>query len=303
MTDASRTLGASKAFQRSIEYLGSHVWTGEHFCHYTDLAGLKGILETNGLWLSDHRFLNDSSEHTYGQDLAIKIIGEILRQEDNVKFSAVLESVSLELSNLSEIFYVASFSLAQDRLDQWKGYSRTNEGVCLVLKNDFELGRDGVLTRLPAIEPLFVIYDQEEQVRRLRAMVSIFREEFVNNPCDVSDAFSLWEKDLSFCMGYQLIRFKHPEYASEEEVRLVVSSRSLSLAKRTPEHRVSNGRIIPYVTTRNPLLPSDTKLPLVKMIVGPLATQDSVIRSIEVFLGNLGYEHVVVHGSSVPFRG
>ena len=297
------TYGASNAFQRVIESLGFHIWMGESYCHYTDLSGLKGILEANEFWLSDHRFLNDLSEYSYGQELAIKVIKEFLRQESDGNFSTLLKEVLRTVTEVAPVFYVASFSLAQDRLDQWKGYGRTNEGVCLVLKNDVTLGCEGVLTQVPAIEPMQVIYDLEEQTRRLRATISIFRDEFINRPCDISRTFSLWQRDLAFLVAYEFIRFKHKEYSSEEEIRLVVSSESSILTNKKPRHRISNGRLIPYVTTKNQLLSYDVKLPLAEVIVGPLATQDSIIRSIEVFLHNTGYENIRVRGSSVPFRG
>lgn len=297
------TYGASNAFQRVIESLGFHIWMGESYCHYTDLSGLKGILEANEFWLSDHRFLNDLSEYSYGQELAIKVIKEFLRQESDGNFSTLLKEVLRTVTEVAPVFYVASFSLAQDRLDQWKGYGRTNEGVCLVLKNDVTLGREGMLTQVPAIEPMQVIYDLEEQTRRLRATISIFRDEFINRPCDISRTFSLWQRDLAFLVAYEFIRFKHKEYSSEEEIRLVVSSESSILTNKKPRHRISNGRLIPYVTTKNQLLSYDVKLPLAEVIVGPLATQDSIIRSIEVFLHNTGYENIRVRGSSVPFRG
>jgi hypothetical protein len=303
MPNYTPTLGASRAFQITVKALGSHVWMGENFCHYTDLNGLMGILETNEFWLSDHRFLNDPSEHSYGEELAIRVISEYMQQEDDAEFSTLLKEVMMEIADASPVFYVSSFSKAHDRLDQWKGYGRTSEGVCLVLKNDVALGREGVLTQLPAIEPMQVIYNNAEQIHRLRTVISIFRDEFINHPCDVSRTFSLWKRDLSFLIAYQLIRFKHQEYSSEEEIRLVVSSKSPILAEKKTKHRVSNGRLIPYITTKNQSLSIEVKLPISDVIVGPLATQDSVIRSIEVFLQNMGYENVSVRGSSVPFRG
>ena len=303
MPYSTPTLGASHAFKKAIEALGSHVWMGEHFCHYTDLSGLKGILESNEFWLSDHRFLNDPSEHSYGQELAIDVIDKLIQQPEDGKFSSLVKEVMREIADASPVFYVASFSLAQDRLDQWKGYGRTNQGVCLVLESDVALGCQGVLTQLPTIEPLEVIYDPTEQRRRLETVISIFREEFVSRPCNVSTTFSLWQKNLAFLIAYQLIRFKHREYSSEEEIRLVLSCGSPILDQRKLTHRVSNGRLIPYVTTKNQSLPTNAKLPLKGVIVGPLATQDAVIRSIEVFLSNMGYENVFVRGSSVPFRG
>lgn len=303
MLSQTSTLGTSKAFEEAIKALGSHVWRGQRLCHYTDLNGFKGILEAKEFWLSDHRFLNDSSEHSYGKKLAIDVIGKAIHNDEGTKFSGLLKDALREITDSTPVFYVGSFSLAEDRLDQWKGYGRTNEGVCLVLENDVVSGREGLLTRLPAIDPLEVIYDPQEQSRRLETVISIFREEFNSRPCDVSNTFSLWQKDLAFLVAYQLIRFKHEEYSSENEIRLVVSSKSPILNHQRPRHRVSNGRLIPYVTTKSQNRSEEARLPLKGVIVGPLATHDAVIRSVEVFLANMGYKDVFVRGSAVPFRG
>src|SRR5579871_5558502 len=41
----------------------------ETLWHYTSSAALLGIVGNNCLWLSDYRFLNDTSEIKYGIDL------------------------------------------------------------------------------------------------------------------------------------------------------------------------------------------------------------------------------------------
>lgn len=295
-------VGSSRALLKSTQKLGFHVWQSDSFCHYTDLCGLMGIVENNEIWLSDHRFLNDVSEHSYGQQLAIDVIKTSISTEQDTIFNQILNSVLKSVTDHSPVFYIAAMSLAKDRLDQWKGYGRNNDSVCLVFENDSSLGREGVLTRLPSIEPLQVIYEPRVQKERITTVISTFRDEILSGPCKVSDTFSLWEKDLAYLVTHQFIRFKHPEYSSEQEIRLVVGAGSPALTA-PPKHRVTNGRIIPYMTTKNPSSPLNAKLPLKEVIVGPTSTLDAIIRSIEVFLANMGYTDTLVSPSSVPFRG
>jgi hypothetical protein len=42
--------------------------------HYTDLAGLNGILSTNDLWLTHLQFLNDDEEMTHGQNIVAQVL-------------------------------------------------------------------------------------------------------------------------------------------------------------------------------------------------------------------------------------
>ena len=44
--------------------------------HYTDSKGFLGILESNTLWATSARYLNDSSEYTYG----MKLIADALEE-------------------------------------------------------------------------------------------------------------------------------------------------------------------------------------------------------------------------------
>src|SRR5690242_20643493 len=43
-------------------------------CHYTDFAGLKGILETGRLWATYGKTLNDSTEQTYGEQVLLRYV-------------------------------------------------------------------------------------------------------------------------------------------------------------------------------------------------------------------------------------
>src|SRR6476646_1334832 len=37
--------------------------------HYTTLAGLQGIVETNAMWATDTRYFNDAKEFTYSKEV------------------------------------------------------------------------------------------------------------------------------------------------------------------------------------------------------------------------------------------
>src|SRR5262245_28776461 len=44
--------------------------------HYTDLAGLQGILQNDDLWLTHSRYLNDDEEITHGYGIVKSVIEE-----------------------------------------------------------------------------------------------------------------------------------------------------------------------------------------------------------------------------------
>jgi hypothetical protein len=70
-------------------------WTSQHLLseqnnstitetlyHYTDMRGLKGILEAGQIWFTDYRHLNDSSELTHGIDIARDVAHQIANRAD-----------------------------------------------------------------------------------------------------------------------------------------------------------------------------------------------------------------------------
>lgn len=70
-------------------------WTSQHLLseqtnstitqtlyHYTDVRGLKGILEAGQIWFTDYRHLNDPSELTHGIDMARDVAQHIATGAD-----------------------------------------------------------------------------------------------------------------------------------------------------------------------------------------------------------------------------
>lgn len=303
MNNPDSEFAAFRAEQKAFAQLGFHVWTGSEFCHYTDLGGLKGILESAQLWLSDHRFLNDVAEYEHGRDIAVQAVQAALAREDDAAFSDVLKDVLSKLQGPAPRgYFIASMSKAKDRLDLWKGYGSGEESVCLVFENDFQLGRQAALTHLPSIEPIEVIYEPKLKLSRLQAVLSIFKDEHARaDPTENHRTGFLWKQSLCAVIEREFILYKDDQYASESEVRLVLSSRLVE--DKRIRHRVSQHRIVPYVGTAHFSPDAALRLPLREVIVGSKAIHDAIVPSIEVFLAHLGYESVPVRRSTVQFRG
>jgi hypothetical protein len=52
--------------------------------HYTNFESLKGILESRCLWLTNYRYLNDSSEINYSCDEVLELIQRIISDLPNL---------------------------------------------------------------------------------------------------------------------------------------------------------------------------------------------------------------------------
>ena len=50
--------------------------------HYTNAAGLQGIIKCQQVWFTHYLHLNDSSELTYGMAIASKMLKEIGQRSD-----------------------------------------------------------------------------------------------------------------------------------------------------------------------------------------------------------------------------
>ena len=122
--------------------------------HYTSEAGLRGILESDRIWATDVRFLNDDTEFQRAfNDKYLQIVIEAFRtsmRKDidseaariiNGMLSARNHAPILELiekSKETNDTFVCSFSRPQDggfdpgdRLSQWRGYSHGSQGFSL----------------------------------------------------------------------------------------------------------------------------------------------------------------------------
>jgi Protein of unknown function (DUF2971) len=102
--------------------------------HYTTAAGLKGILESESIWFTDFRHLNDPSEVEHGLELCRDVIG-LRKQDQDGRVRLFLDMLAdfMRMDNLSRTleYFIGSFSQASDDLGQWRAYGDNGRGVAI----------------------------------------------------------------------------------------------------------------------------------------------------------------------------
>lgn len=96
------------------------------FYHYTNASGLLGIFESNKLWATHFRFLNDSSEFEYGMEIIFDTLNEYLEMKSIVKEdkNRIIEVFKLQESLFNHnTAYITCFCTDGDLLSQWRGYA------------------------------------------------------------------------------------------------------------------------------------------------------------------------------------
>jgi len=135
-----------------VDDLGNHadtLRTPPIAYHYTDGAGLLGILESGAIRMTDIFGLNDPTELRHGVAHACDILASEAKTGHPAaklfarKFNAVIEGVEA-LAH----FFVACVSHNGDDLGQWRAYGDNGRG--------FALGFDG-----PSLEEKFVVRSAE----------------------------------------------------------------------------------------------------------------------------------------------
>jgi len=102
--------------------------------HYTNDIGLRGILETGRVWLTDIFSLNDPSELSHGFSHVVKILNDrALTGPSESKLFArqIQEFLSAGGIQESAHYFACSFSAAGDDLGQWRAYADNGRGYAL----------------------------------------------------------------------------------------------------------------------------------------------------------------------------
>lgn len=283
-------------------------YTGETISHYTDLNGLYGIVESGGFWLSDHRFLNDTEEFENGRKLTNNLLKYLTSKPRYADFIEVLSETISQLESYSEKpYFVCSFSKKPDNLDQWRSYASNGQGISITFDNTRKSLSH--FFAMPILSVSKVLYDDKEKIKLILRTIRLHRNEYLvdlehSNSIDLED----WGSELAKHLAIEFINFKHPEYSSEQEIRMAVSSSHLNNFKGI-KHRVGKDRIIPYITSKDIYNESfeehlgTDKLPITEIRIGPTSNQDMTAKSIEEYLTYKGYGRIKVIKSNVPYRG
>ncbi len=295
--------GSPKHFDMDLFF-----YTGETISHYTNLGGLFGIVESGGFWLSDHRFLNDTEEFENGRKFTNNLLEKLGGKKTYIHFKDILLETASQLENYcEEPYYVCSLSKKPDSLDQWRSYGGNGQGLSITFDNTRKSLSH--FHKMPILSVSKVLYNDIEKLKLILRTIRRYKKEYFvdleyGNPIDTED----WSDQLAKHLALEFINFKHPEYASEQEIRMAVSSSHLHHFQGI-KHRVGKDSIIPYITSKDiynesfKKLLGTNKLPIIEVRVGPAVNQDMTAKSIKEYLNHKGYEEVKVIKSDVPYRG
>ena len=114
----------------------------ETLYHYTDAAGLLGIVTSGTVWATHSAYLNDASEFQYAVGLTKAVIEKATADAKPDSWEALCRDASIEWEVESqysggsaqvpdEQHFVACFSKAGDGLSQWRGYGKSIGGYAL----------------------------------------------------------------------------------------------------------------------------------------------------------------------------
>lgn len=264
--------------------------------HYTDLAGLNGIVSNNDLWLTHVRFCNDDEELTHGQKVVVQTLAAEKSKAIPAEQRAYLEQVE-ELVNkpVPDGVYICCFCAEDNLLSQWRGYAANGVGVSIELKHE-EFEHVGGADCPHGLLRLWKVFYKEEDQRHIVAKALEFAwvmqthlsiEKRVQNAADAIQFF--------------IPTFKNRDFEKENEWRLIFTPRPN--APVAPQFRTARNMLVPYYTLQKLGWQPTRPLPITGLCIGPSTLKQLNAQSAELLLRQRGYVNVPISISQTPFRG
>lgn len=287
--------------------------------HYTNQAGLLGIIRNKQIWATHTQYLNDSREFLH----AVQVLRHELRKSraahrgkgargifGALDTSLPEPSVSNEEDRaaLREMYrpardpglpsvnvFVASFSEVRDSVSQWRAYASSG-GFCLGFHGD-RLA-DAVIAQKFYFAQC--IYDRREQEKLVHALIEQVLEEIINWKRREGAEQNLWAPggNLRMYLNCYAPILKDPAFAEEREWRAI--SRPLKCTGPRFDFREGNSMLIPFY--RVPLDGEGGSIPLEEVVIGPTPDPEHSAASVRSFLVGQGLKDVKVASSVVPYR-
>lgn len=278
--------------------------------HYTTSAGMRGIFDSNRLWATNYRFLNDKNEVTYGFTILEQAIKDRLHAADDPIIIEVLSRILRTANAFDGMLdcYVACFCEHNDLLNQWRVYASAGGGYALGF-HTHEIGlrwgrlhpnQDLVLTK--------VIYEPTDQIALVEQVIDTAVAELkslLTAKSNVESANFLIALCCQFVRSHvadYLLSFKHKAFDVESEWRLCLTPSTDDEVKI--QFRDGPYGLTPYVEID--LTPmagiNKDKLPLASITHGPVPDPSNTQFALAKLLRSKGYFHALIDGCDLPFR-
>lgn len=272
--------------------------------HYTTPAGLKGIVESETVWATNIKFLNDEQEFQHALDLIRAIILDHKRKvhrSNDPTFNEYVLGVENKLASLdnsdADTVFTLSFSEQTDLLSQWRGYCPGNNGYCIVFDAE-QLAASVRGYSKDRCELVKCVYDDTEKERQIKELLNR------NWPAYHKQSGHKAKRDVIHDLAKNIILlasyFKHHSFKEEQEHRIVVLRPWGSPSDVM--FREGRSSLVPYI-----VLPAKREL-ITRICIGPNPTKLLAKRALEAFLSKVGMDTtfgpspVEISFSEAPYR-
>jgi hypothetical protein len=261
---------------------------------YTGWSGLRGIIESQSVWFTDYRHLNDRSELSYGVEVAHEVLAAVAQVADE-RVGMFLQTVRDRLIPRNFVgsldFFTASFTAQRDDPGQWRCYGDDGRGFAIGFAPKMFAVVDGASFRAnekALVGP--VLYDKQAIFARHKVAIekaaSILLATCNTHHKLVADKSVGWPffRDMANTLIaspliWNCITSKHVSYADEREVRLVLMNQTVNLS-RDVKTRMRGSERVPYVAHPFAI---DAPGAIHEIVVGPSAAADAEDRVRRMF--------------------
>lgn len=208
--------------------------------HYTNQAGLLGIVQNKEIWATHTQYLNDSREFTHALHIAKQILAGRSEGEKSASRKRALTEMAESLDGHESInVCVASFSEDSDSLSQWRAYGG-NSGFCCTFAG-LDLRAWASADRFSLIK---CIYDEAAQKEILQRLIDITLVEIDNWSPEFEGDEPLPGGSLAAYLNEIAPAMKDSAFSDEKEWRLVSRPMMVSLPRYS--YREGRSMLLPY---------------------------------------------------------
>jgi len=262
--------------------------------HYTDLAGLNGILSTNDLWLTHLRYSNDDEELTHGQNIVTQVLNEKKRKPlpRQIPYLERVEAILRE--PVADGVYICCFCAKDNLLSQWRGYAANGAGVSIELNHrefDFLTGPK----RSHGLLRLWKVFYKEDQQRNIISKAIEFAWKYQTDLRIEKRA-----QNAADAIQFFIPTFKNHDFEEENEWRLIFTPRSNA---PQPLFRTARNMLVTYYSLQKLGWSPTQPLPITGLCIGPSVHKALNVQSAQMLLKQRNYSNVLVTVSKTPFRG
>ncbi len=275
--------------------------------HYTNAAGLLGILQHEQVWLTSIFHMNDPSELAYGIELALDELRKEAKARNNRFVTAMaqnLEHVLVHRIGEAFGFFVASFSFKQDDLGQWRAYGDNGFGFALGMSA--RLFHPVEKASAAPNEKTFVarvVYGEPKIRRRQREVIRKAFDALIGcqglmNAHTGPRFLESLATELSVGLLWNSLTSKHLAYSHEEEVRLIIVN-GVHVLRTFIDTRTRGPSLVPFVRVPMPVRQRGS---IAKIMIGPSAAVEAEDATHKLF-GRFGIRSTgLVQKSDIPYR-